>query len=395
VLSIVRRFRSGALSDIGLRAFFLLAPLAAAVLMVAWIAMWRGVVPMPTGIEPTLWHAHEMVFGFVGAAFAGFLLTAVPNWTRREPLMGWPVVCLALIWVVARVTLYLPGVVSYVLVMVADGAFAIALVALIAREIVLARNYRNLVVVSVLAIWAVANLAFHFGIANREPQIARLAALLGLQAVAFMIVLIGGRVIPAFTANWLRSRGGAELPVVRPKLERLVIALTAVSGLSLVFFPQSPVTAVLSLSSAVVHCARLTGWRTLAVWREPILFVLHVGYLWMVCGYLLLGLSILWPGIPNSVGLHALTTGGIGTMILAIMSRAALGHTGRALLAPPAVVGAYVLVSLAAIARLLASLYPQLHAELLTASGTLWIVAFLAFLLAYWPILTRPRISRG
>ena len=374
----------------GFRPFFLLAAVAAVGLIGLWVAMWIGAVAMPSGISPISWHAHEMVYGFVGAAVAGFLFTAVPNWTGRATRRGVSLGLLALLWLGARFALYLPQHLPTLAPLLVDGAFPLILLVWVSREILLARNRPNLVVVAVLMIWAFANLVFHGARLGGWTDLEHAALMSGLQAVLVLVVLIGGRVIPAFTGNWLRQAGGHTLIRTHPLLDRAALPVAAATGVLLVAKPDNGATAALCIVTGVVLVVRLSGWRGLHTLGEPLLFVLHVAYGWLSLGYLLTGLSILWPGVTSGAALHALTIGGIGTMILAMMSRAALGHTGRPLTASGSITGAYLLLTVAALTRSGASMLPGLHGDLLMVSGTLWVVAFAVFTVTYWPVLVGP-----
>jgi uncharacterized protein involved in response to NO len=395
VQSALFRIHRPILLEAGFRVFFLLAAMAAVILIGLWLAMWLGAIPMPQGIDAVSWHAHEMLYGFVGAAMAGFLFTAVPNWTGRPGIRGFDLAVPALIWLAARFVMYFPEHLPRIAPMLVDGAYPVTLAVMIGREIVLARNRGNLIVVAVLGVWALANLVFHLALLNQWGALQHQALMAGLHTILFLVVLIGGRVIPAFTGNWLQTKGSKVSLRSRPIAEKAALPLAATVGAALVFAPDHPVTGIIALATALLLGARLSGWRGLHTAQEPLLLVLHGGYGWLAIGYLMMGIAIFTPAIATSAALHTLTVGGIGTMVMAIMSRAALGHSGRPLTASGALTGAYLLVAAAGLTRAGASILPALHADLLTVSGALWTVAFAVFGVLYWPILSQPSSGTG
>lgn len=377
----------------GFRPFFLAAGLWAPVSLALWIAALVGAVAPPTGLPIAAWHPHELLFGYAGAVVAGFLLTAVPNWTGRLPVRGVPLLILCLLWLTARLAGLVGGAFSPLPAVLFDTGFWLMLVAAMGREVAAGRNWRNLPVIALATLLGIAcllsqleALGFGSGPAGRR---------LGLAVAWVLIGMIGGRVVPSFTRNWLAKRAAPALPAPFGRLDRLALAVLPAALAVWVAIPDgAPAGALLTLAGAVT-LARLARWRSLATAVEPLVAILHQGYAWLGVGLLLLGLGIL---LPDSVGrlatLHALTAGAIGTMTLAIMTRATLGHTGRALIADRLTVAIYALVQAGALVRVTAPVLPFDHAAALATAALLWGGAFLLFVGRYGPILAGPGASR-
>ena len=369
----------------GFRPFFLLAAVAAVLLPAGWLALLAGWRWPGAPAAPLDWHAHEMVFGFAAAAMAGFLLTAVPGFTRRPPVTGLPLGLLALAWLSARLAGMFSSALPATLPMLADSGFLAAIAVLTARDVIAAGNRRNLVLVALAVLMALASLVDHLGLTapTRVP---------GLHVLLVLLTVLGGRVVPSFSANWLRAQGSEMLPRSRTVPDVATLVLTVLAG-SLHLWGGSRVSlAVVAGLAALAHAVRLAGWRGLATRREPLVFVLHVGYAWLPVGYLLLACAAAGV-VPHAAPIHAFGLGAVGTMVLAIMTRASLGHTGRPLRAPRAAVLAYWMVSLAALTRVAATLWPPAWTVLVPVSGVAWMAAFALFLVAYLPMLVRPRLA--
>jgi uncharacterized protein involved in response to NO len=333
-----------------------------------------------------------MVFGFAAAAVGGFLLTAVPSWTGRAPLKGLPLALLVAAWLLGRIAMAVAVAPSLVLTLL-DLLYPVGLAVIVAGDIVAAASRRNYQVALIVGALAVVDLVYHLSAAALVPFPPSSALVLALYLLLLLVVIISGRVIPAFTRNWLLLRAESRLPISRAWLEPLVIPVTAAMAVADSLLPGSWVTGLLAMFAALVHGLRLAGWRGWAVAREPLLAVLHVAYLWLVIGFVLLAVSAVAAAGTRGAAIHALTIGAIGTMALGLMSRASLGHTGRSLRAPTPVVVAYVLLSVAAVARLAAGWAQSLYPWLIALSGGVWMVAFALFLVSYGPILLRPRVD--
>lgn len=370
----------------GFRPFFLSAAVWSAAALATWTVVFVTGGILPSRFDPLTWHIHEMIFGFVMAAVAGFLLTAIPNWTGRLPVQGPPLAVLCGCWLLGRIVCLTSAPLPLPLVIGADLAFAIALLAVIAREIVAGRNWRNLAVLGPVTVLGVANLLMHLE-SGGVAMSAGLGWRLALGAILILIGLIGGRIIPSFTRNWLVKRNDTLLPVAHGPLDHVALAALVASLLSWAFAPEAGVTGAGLLVAAGLTGWRLARWRGLATRLEPLLLILHIGYGWLALGLALLGGACLDPAIPRSAALHALTAGAIGTMILAVMTRAIRGHTGQALVADRATLIVYLLVTVAAVLRVAAAFFSTWTILLVDASAAAWFTSFVAFIVAYGPML--------
>lgn len=374
----------------GFRPFFLLAGVAGIGLIAGWLALLHGMRWPGAPLNGIDWHAHELLFGFGLAAVAGFMLTAMANWTGRPPVQGPALGTLVGAWLLARLTLLFGTALPVWLLLPLALAFPALLALTVGREILAAGNRRNYPLVIVISAFALLDALSLLAYTGLLPQ-GRVALYLALHLLVLLITIIGGRIIPAFSANWLRMRGARTLPVVRPWLERAVIGLTLTVALVDGLLPNTPLLPALAAAAALAHGLRLFGWRGWSTRSEPLLLILHLGYAWLVVGYALLALPALIPGITHSAALHAFGTGAVGTMILAVMPRVTLGHTGRALSVGRPTVLLYGCILGAGLLRLLAALYPPAHTLLLGLSGLSWIAAFGLFLALYGPLLCQPR----
>lgn len=380
----------------GFRPFFLGAALWAALAMALWIAMLAGAADVPTALDPTSWHAHEFLFGYLGAVLAGFLMTAVPNWTGRAPMSGWPLALLFGLWLAGRVALAFSAHLPAPVVAGVDLAFLVVLAVVMTREIVAGGNWRNLIVVALVGLFTLANARFHWEAVRGDYTAQGLGLRAGLGVALMMIALIGGRIVPAFTRNWLtRTAPGAPLPPAPMQVfDRLALLVLALALGLWGFWPEAPVTGAALLISAGFHAARLARWRGAAVRREPLLGVLHVAYGFLPLGALVQGVAILAPElIGPAPAQHLWMAGAIGLMTVGVMSRASLGHTGRALQAGPGTVAVYGALIGAVAARIGAGLMPGAAETLYWISGALWIAGFAGFAGLYGPLMLRPRAT--
>ncbi len=382
-------YQGPALFSHGFRPFFLggavfaaLVPLMTAVSMAYGRTLWGG-----NAIE---YHAHEMVFGFLPAIIAGFLFTAIPNWTGRLPIAGARLGALALIWAAGRVAMALPGVFGPVATAAIDAAFFVIVAGLVWREVLAGKNWRNAPVCLLVSVFALANVAWHLSHIAGGPAAASLRA--GLAIVAVLLTLIGGRVTPSFTRNWLAKRGGTSVSASVGVIDKAALVAGAVSMAAWVAAPYAVATGWLLVAAAVLHSMRLARWGGVKTLSEPLLAILHVGYLWVVASFLLLGLAALAPGVVSyQAGVHALTAGAMGVMILAVMARATRGHTGRALSADAPTILAFVMVNTGAAARVGAPFALAHYTELVAAAALLWSGAFALFVIVYGRYLTGAR----
>ncbi len=388
----MRTFKGLSILSAGFRPFYLAAAAWSAVMVPLWIWIYSGAGLGALHIDVS-WHAHEMLFGYLGGIIAGFLLTAVPNWTGRLPVTGGPLALLFGLWAIGRLAMLCPmrdGMIGIVL----DSAFLCVFAGVVWREILTGKNWRNLPVVVMVTLLAVANIAFHLG----ETQVTiRLA----LGIVLTLIALIGGRIIPSFTTNWLKKAGMAFMPTSFNSIDLTIILATAASLLTWAFVPVSIWTGSGLMAAGVLNGWRLSRWRGTATLKEPLLWILHIGYAWLALGLVLLGTASLGQAvsppatIPMQAGLHALTAGAIGVMSLAVMTRSSLGHTGRPLTAGWGTVIIYSLANAAAIVRITAALYPPFYLPGLILSAGLWMAAFGCFVVVYGPKLVTPRAGHN
>ena len=375
------------------RPFFLLTAAWAVIGLAAWFALLHGVFWPGAPTNVVFWHIHEMVFGFIAAAMAGFLLTAIATWTGRPPVQGIPLGILVAAWLLGRIVSVVSGGLPASVIVPAELAFPVMLSYLVTREIVAARNRRNYIVALIVSLFPLMDFAYLLGDSVAVGPTLSSALYFMPHVVVLLIAIIGGRITPAFTGNWLRARGEDRLPLVRPWLDSGALIVTLAVGLADSLLPLSILTGVLALVAALVHGLRLSGWRGRATYSEPLLFILHVGYGWIVIGYLLLGSASFFDILPSSSALHAITVGAMGTMILAVMTRVSLGHTGRKLHASRFTVALYVAVTIAAVARIAAPLSGGGYLLLIEISTAAWIAAFAGFVWEYRGILAGPRVS--
>jgi len=385
-----RQYSGPAFLSGAFRPFFLGASVWAVVGIAYWLAQYNGFVSAPEALSGRDWHIHEMIFGFAGAAMGGFILTAVPNWTGRLPVRGWPLGGLALLWLMGRVAM-LSG---HPVLMLLDIVFLFVLATVVAREIIGGRNKRNLVVAGMISLMALANLWTHLErleivAADGSGWRFALAVLLSL------LGLIGGRVTPSFTRNLLAKQSVANtVPPKMPakpsgQIDKVVMLFAALALLLWVFFPVHKITGVALVLAGLGHAVRLARWQGLAVINQSIIVVLHIAYAWLALGFGLLGLSILWDGFLAADAIHALTIGAVGMMIAAMMSRASFGHSGLPMRAGWVLSLVYLLVGVAAVLRLAAGFFAQ--QTLVNLSGLAWSIGFALFVAVFMPLYFKKR----
>ena len=384
----IPRLRPEAISllSYGFRPFFLSAALWACIAMVLWIGLLSGWWTFATGYGAIAWHAHEFLFGYIAAVMTGFLLTAIPNWTGRFPLQGRPLLALLVLWLAGRAAMLATNQIGTGAAAIIDCAYLVMLTTVITREIIAGSNWRNLRVAVLVALTVVANVVFQAEVLIYAGPNYGLR--LAVAAIVALIMVVGGRITPSFTSNWLARQGSQKRPAPLGRFDIGSIAFAAIALVTWIAVPNWSGTAALLLLMAVAQAARLSRWAGMQTWREPILFVLHVGYAFVPLGALILSASILWPRIvPSSGALHAWTTGAMGTMTLAVMTRATLGHTGRDVTSTPANMAIYAAIIAAALMRVAAPLLPTLYYPALLVAAACWLLAFGIFLLIYGPML--------
>ena len=384
----LRAYAGPALLTYGFRPFFLFGALYAGLTVLAWLPMFYGELEVSTAFAPVDWHVHELLYGFLPAIVAGFLLTAIPNWTGRLPIQGMPLLVLFAVWLAGRVCVTLSAQIGWLAAAVVDAGFIALLIAAATREIVAGKNWRNLRVIGMVTLLLVGNIAFHAEAHLRGH--AEYGTRIGIAAIVLLLALIGGRIIPSFTRNWLARENPGRLPAPFGRFDGAAIALSAVALALWIALPSGRLTALALLVAAVLNIVRLARWAGDRTGRDRLVLILHVGYGFVPLGFLLAGLGAL-DMIVASAAIHAWMVGAAGTLTLAVMTRASLGHTGNALVASPATQAIYAAIVIAALARISSSLQPGWSEWTLHIAAFAWAAAYLGFAAAYGPLLIRAK----
>lgn len=386
----IRRHTGLALFSGGFRPFFLFASLWGALVVPIWIASLMFSGGIIAGVDGRAWHIHEMLFGFLAGIIAGFLLTAIPNWTGRLPVTGPRLAGLFSLWAAGRVAGLIPGLWPP-LAAVIDCSFLVIFAIVVWREVLAGRNLRNLPVCLLVTALALANIATHSS--PFSPDLGGMAQRLALAVAIGLIALIGGRIVPSFTQNWLVARSIGPRPTPFGGLDKAVLAITGLALALWILWPSWVPAGVALTAAGLGHLVRVSRWRGWKARAEPLVWILHVGYLWLGLGLGLLGASVYLPNqVAVTAGVHAVTAGAIGVMTLAVMTRATRGHTGRPREADRATLAIYLTVIAAALIRVCAPFHATYSTLLLSVSAVLWTLAFGGFALAYGPmLLQRPR----
>jgi uncharacterized protein involved in response to NO len=387
----MRAWTGPAILTFGFRPFFFGAAVWAVLAMLLWVTMLSGHLILPTAFDPVSWHAHEFLFGYLGAVVAGFLLTAVPNWTGRLPIVGWRLGALSVLWLVGRVAVGVSGDLPALLVAAVDLAFPLVFALAIGREIVSGKNWRNLIVLAMLGVFILGNALFHWEAAQGGYAAQGYGLRLGLGAGIMMIAVIGGRVVPSFTRNWLVKRRSAGLPVApMQSFDKAVLVMLALALVLWVALPLAGLTGVALALAGVLHAVRLARWAGHRTFAEPLVTVLHAGYAFVPLGALALAAEILLPGSFGMAGAqHFWMAGAVGLMTLAVMTRATLGHTGQALTAGAATVAIYLALILSVFVRVAGGVWPEVSSLLNAVAGLSWTLAFGGFAVVYGALLLR------
>ncbi|MFI3156109.1 MAG: NnrS family protein [Methylococcaceae bacterium] len=374
---------------LGFRAFFALAGLAALILIVFWNAMFKGTFMLEHYFPDSYWHAHEMLLGYAVAVIAGFLLTAVKNWTGRSTLTGDQLASLCLLWLYGRILPFYAGLLPDVLIASVDFAFLPVLAYQVSKPIIAVKQYKNMFFLGLLLLLALGNGLIHAEMLGLQANTAATGIQLVVATIIILILIIAGRVFPFFT-----ERGIPGTLIIRtPMLDNLSIASAVIVFALQIFGISGTLLALAAIVAVAVNVARLAGWYVQRIWYVPLLWVLYVGYGWVVLGFILTALSAYSVVLP-SLALHAFTLGGIGVLTLGMMARVSLGHTGRALKASNAIAVAFILINAAALFRVLLPIaMPHWYEILIYVSTLFWLAAFSLFVFVYAPILTGARID--
>ncbi|GJL97175.1 MAG: short-chain dehydrogenase [Hyphobacterium sp.] len=343
-----------------------------------WVAEYFGWTGYAHGMAG---HAHEMLYGFLAAIICGFALTAIPNWTGRSPVSGLGLAGLFGLWLAGRIAYLLA---DNIWVSLLDMLFLVVLAAVVIREILAGKNWRNMPVAAIIVLFAASHIAFH------QPDYNAAAIRATFAVAIILIALIGGRIVPSFTRNWLTAENhAARTRIAAPMqmFDKIALGLTGLALIGWIVLPFQMVTGGLLLVAGLVQLVRLARWQGLATLSEPLVWSLHAGYIWLIAALILTGSAIIWPQhIPPAAGLHAIAAGLIGSMTLAVMTRASLGHTGRPRSASALTTTIFVLVHAGAMLRIVAA-FDNNEIVWLASSGVVWSCAFAVFAVGYAPML--------
>jgi uncharacterized protein involved in response to NO len=379
-----RKHRGWPILANGFRPFFLLGSIYAGLAILVWLPLFHGEITLTSAFAPRDWHVHEMLYGYLPAVITGFLFTAIPNWTGRLPIQGAPLLVLVIVWIAGRLCVTFSAETGWLVALLVDASFLLLVAASAAREILAGRNWRNLNVVMLVLLLLAGNIAFH--LEAHLNGAAGTGIRIGIAVVVLLISLIGGRIIPSFTRNWLVRENPGRLPVPFGRFDVLVVAIGALALAGWVVSPAGDFTGAALAIAGLLHLVRLARWAGDRTWREPLALILHVGYAFVPFGFLLNAASA-FDLVPAGAGIHAWMAGAAGTMTLAVMSRATLGHTGQPLTASFATQAIYVAVIVAALARICAVIEPVHSEPLLQLAAFAWAAAFFGFALSFGPLL--------
>lgn len=380
--------RHFALFELGFRPFFLLAGVLAATTLISFVGGYATGKPLSGYYDALTWHSHEMLFGYVAAIVAGFLLTAVRNWTGMPTTTARSLAAISLLWLAARVLPYFSNTISHGVIAIVDFLFLPALIILLAVPLLRAGKKANLVFLLVLALLALANGLIHSQMLGYSSHTAITGTYLALNIIVLLIVIMAGRVVPFFIER------GVDITLPRhPLLDQLAIVSVLVLASLQVFETDLHWQAVVAVTTMFIHLLRLASWHHRKLWHVPLLWVLYLAYGWLVVGFGLKTLEV-YNLVSPRLSVHAFTVGGMGVMTLGMMARVALGHTGRALQVTAIMVFVFVLINLAAIARvLLPIVYAQWTTAFIVVAAIFWTLAFVIFVAVYFPVLVSPRLD--
>lgn len=368
----------------GFRPFFLLGSIYAGLAILVWLPVFMGELTLNTAFVPRDWHVHEMLYGYLPAIITGFLFTAIPNWTGRLPIRGKPLLGIVVLWLAGRACVTFSVETGWLPAMLIDICFLLLVAAAAAREIIAGRKWGNLNVVILVLVLLAGNVAFH--LEAHFNGAADISIRIGIAVVVMLISLIGGRIIPSFTRNWLARENPGRLPAPFARFDMLVVAIGALALVSWIVWPGGAGTGYALGLAGCLHLVRLGRWAGDRTWRERLVLILHVGYAFVPIGFLLNAASA-FGLVPASAGIHAWMAGAAGVMTLAVMTRATLGHTGQKLTASGSTQAIYVAAIVAALARICAVIEPVHSVPLLHLAVFGWAAAFVGFAISFGPVL--------
>jgi uncharacterized protein involved in response to NO len=388
----LKAYGGPALLSYGFRPFFFFGAIYAGLAILAWLPMFNGELALSTAFGPIDWHVHEMLYGYLPAVVTGFLLTAIPNWTGRLPIQGTPLLVLVAVWLAGRVTVTFSAEIGWLLAAIIDIGFLVLVVAATAREIIVGKNWRNLRVVAMVTLLLAGNVAFH--LEAHFNGSAEYGARIGIAATVLLLAVIGGRIIPSFTRNWLARENQGRLPAPFGKFDGAIILFSAAVLALWVVQPTGRITAAALAVAGALHIVRLARWAGDRTWRDRLVLILHVGYAFVPFGFLLASAAAI-DLVPADTGTHAWMVGAAGTMTLAVMTRASLGHTGNALRASAVTQAIYAAVVIASFARICSSLEPAWSQSLLDIAAVAWVAAYFGFAASFGPLLVGARRAKA
>jgi uncharacterized protein involved in response to NO len=386
----LKDYRGPALLSYGYRPFFWFGSLYAGISIILWLPLFYGELSIASQFTPVDWHIHEMFFGFLSAVVTGFLFTAIPNWTGRMPIQGTPLLFLVLLWATGRAAVTFSTYIGWLPAMIIDLLFLTTILAVLANEIIAGKNWPNLKVLLPLGLLLGANAGFHLeahfdGISDISRRLAMAAAIL-------LIMIIGGRIIPSFTRNWLVRNNPGKLPTPFSRFDVMTIAVAAVALIFWIVTDLGQISGALLLVAAVLQFIRLLRWAGYRTLKDPLVLVLHLSYLFIPIGFTLLGLAGFFPEFFSPLsGIHALGTGAVGSMTVSVMLRATLGHSGQRLQAGRSAQFIFVMIFLAAISRIVAEFAVDQYSLLLYFSGLTWFLAFAGFGTIFAPLFLKKK----
>jgi len=376
------------LFELGFRPFFLAAAVVAVVLMLWWQGLLLSLLDADVYYGAAIWHSHEMVFGFAVAVMAGFLLTAVRNWTKVQTLKGPWLAAIVILWLAGRLLPLFSTMLPPWVIAIVDSAFLPLLALFLAIPILRANKRPQLIFVAMLMLMLVGNIMVHLELLGFVVSSAEMGITLAMNTVVLMIVIMAGRVFPMFT----KTGAPGAVPRKWPWLEKLAIVSMLLLLIAELLYPQAWLLTALAGIAALAHAARLWGWHSRLVWSVPLLWVLHLGYAWLVLAFALKALLITG-ALEPVLATHSIAAA-IVVLCLGMMSRVALGHTGRALIPADSMAWAFAFINLAMVARVLVPMFvPGWSATAMIASAGLWLIAFALFVHTYLPILIRARVD--